>query len=334
LDRIKHLETIDAFHMGFAMQKGINGAQKAIAEPVEGTILDVVAAAGNKAYELAKYKKPGEKNPEKNIIKVLEEAKKAGQIALDATTEKLAVLKQNNVVDAGGLGFVKILEAWVENLKGQSPAQKAEVTSPIVQSETTTLKYPYEVVLDFKKKEDTDIGKIQQELANLGDSLEVIEIDDKIKLHIHTDQPEIVVGKFENFPEFEKQIEDMSGQSKQVERKPLGLVVDEIADLPADFLEKYEIEEVPFTTRFPNGEIVTSKEEIYPKMKEALKTGRPLPTTSAPSFKKFFSVYQKVFQKFEKFLVITVSSKLSGAYSSARIARSLFKKPEEFLYPL
>jgi len=122
-------------------------------------------------------------------------------------------------------------------------------------------------------------------------------------------------------------VEDMEVQIKKTEKIPLGLVGDEIADLPKEFLEKHDIIEVPFTTRFPDGEIITSKEEIYQKMKEALKTGRPLPTTSAPSFKEFLSAFQKAFEKFEKILVITVSAKLSGAYSSARIARSIYKKP-------
>jgi len=94
----------------------------------------------------------------------------------------------------------------------------------------------------------------------------------------------------------------MEAQLKKVGKKPLGLIVDEIADLPKDFLEKYDIIEVPFVVTSPT-------------------------TTSAPSFKEFLSAYQRAFQKFEKILVITVSSKLSGAYSSARIARSIFKKP-------
>jgi acyl-phosphate glycerol 3-phosphate acyltransferase len=111
LDRIKHLESIDAFHLALAMKRGIKAANLSIAEPVEGTILDVIKAAGERVYEVAKFQK------EKNIIKILEEAQKVSQVALQETKEKLEVLKKNDVVDAGALGFVKILEAWIENLK-------------------------------------------------------------------------------------------------------------------------------------------------------------------------------------------------------------------------
>ena len=258
----------------------------------------------------------------------MEEAYRFGDIALKATPEKLQVLKENNVVDAGGLGFLKIIEAWIESLKGISINSKTEVTSPIVQPETEgKLKYKYEVVSIFRKTPRINAENLKEELSSLGDSLEVLEAEDKIKFHIHTNSPDSVLEKIKDFPDAESRVEDMELQIKKTEKKMLGLVVDEIADLPKEFLERYDITEVPFTTRLPDGEFITSKEEIYKKMKEALNKGKPLPTTAAPSFKEYLSAYQKALQKFEKILIITVSSKLSGAYSSARIARSFYKKP-------
>jgi DegV family protein with EDD domain len=322
LERIKHLEKIDAFHLALAMKRGIKASRLSINEPVEGTILDVIKAAGNKSFEVAKIKK------EKNIIKVLEEAIKVSQVALRETKEKLAVLKENNVVDAGALGFVKILESWIEELKGVIPEKAPEEV--IVTSEARLkepLKYRYEVVAGFKKKKESSLKELKEELSLLGNSFEFLETEERVKFHIHTNLPEEVTKKIKDYPKLEFRIEDMEKQIKRIKKEPLGLVVDEIADLPKDFLEKYKIEEVHFTTRFPDGEIITSKEEIFPKMKEALKAGRPLPTTSAPSFKEFLSAYWRAFEKFEKILVIIASSKLSGAYSSARIARSTFKKP-------
>jgi hypothetical protein len=324
VDRIKHLETVDAFHFALALKRGIKAARDSIAEPVEGTILDVTKAAGQKAYEMVKIKK------EKNIVRVLEEAHKVSQTALKETKEKLDVLKKNDVVDAGALGFVKILEAWIENLKGIEIEARTETAADIQPQTEEKLKYRYEVVSTFKKNGDIDLKKMKEELSLLGDSLEIIELDGQIKFHIHTGQPEAVKEKFRNFPGAEFRIEDMQGGLKEGERKTVGLVVDGIADLPKEFIEKHDIIEVPFTTRFPDtGEIIHSKEEIYPKMKEAVEKNRSLPTTSAPTFKEFLTAYQKAFKRFKNILVITVSSKLSGAYSSARIARSTYKKPEK-----
>jgi len=322
LDRIKHLDSIDAFHFALAMQRGIKASKESIAEPVEGTILDVIEAAGEKAFEMAKDKK------EKNIIRVLEESQKSALLALKNTTEKLKVLKENNVVDAGGLGFAKILEAWIESLKGR----KIEAPEPVVQYEQPKakgeLRFRYEIVSLFKKPENFDFEAFKNDLVSLGDSLDMIQLEDKVKFHIHTDQPELITGKLKNIPGAEFKIEDMQ-EEKIINKEPLGLVVDAIADLPQEFLEKYKIEEVQFSARFSNGEFVISKEEIFPKMRKALESGQPLPTTSAPSFKEFLEAYGRALKKFEKILVITASSKLSGTYSSARIARSTFKKPEK-----
>jgi hypothetical protein len=324
LDRIKHLKTIDAFHLALAMKRGIKSARSSVAEPVEGTILDVIKTAGTKTFEYAKTKK------EKNIIKILAEAYKGSLISLKETKEKLQVLKENDVVDAGALGFVKILEAWLESLKGVSSASKTETAPPILQPEVgEKIKYRYEAVVSFRKNPETSIDSLKDELSLLGDSLEMLELEGKVKIHIHTNEPDAVLDRLRGFPEFESRTEDMEAQVRAMKKKPLGLVVDEIADLPAGFLQKHDIIVVPFATRFPDGEAVISKENIYRKMKEAVKEGRPLPTTSAPSFREFLLAYQKAFERFEKILAITVSSKLSGAYSSARIARSFFKKPEK-----
>ena len=322
LGRIKHLDSIDAFHLALAMQRGIKAARLSISEPVEGTILDTIKVAGEKAFEMAKGKQ------EKNIIKVLEEAYRASLIALSLTKEKLKVLKDNDVVDAGALGYVKILEAWIESLKGLSPELKIDIPVPVIQPKAEgELEFRYEVVGTFRQPNDFNLELFKNDLSLLGNSLEIIRLEDRFKFHIHTSNPQPVIDKAKDFPEADFKTEDMQAGVQIIERKPLGLVVDEIADLPKEFLEKHGIEEVAFTTRFSDGEIVSSKDEIYPKMKEALKSGRPLSTTSAPSFKEFLSTYNRALEKFEKILVITATSKLSGTYSSARIARSTFQKP-------
>lgn len=322
LDRIKHLETIDAFHLALAMKKGVKAARDSVVEPVEGTILDVIKTAGYQFFESVKRKK------EKNIIKLLEEAYKKSLLVLKETKEKLPVLKENDVVDAGALGFVKILEAWLESLKGVAQINKKESVFSAVQPKAKEeLEYRYEVVSIFRKTSNLNLETFKKELTSLGDSLEVLETESRIKIHIHTNQPELLQEKLKNLPEAELRIEDMQFNGEKIKKEPLGLVVDEVADLPQEFLEKNRIIEVPFTTRFSTGEVFSAKEEIYEKMEEALKAGRSLPTTSAPTFQDFIFAFEKALERFEKILVITISSKLSGSYSSARIARSTYQKP-------
>jgi acyl-phosphate glycerol 3-phosphate acyltransferase len=324
LDEIKNSKEIDALKFGRAMRKGIKGAYLSIVKPIEGTILDVIGASGEKAYETAKIKK------EKNIIKILEEALKISEMALKETKEKLPALKRANVVDAGALGFVKILEAWVESLEGKTPAPKIE-TEPLIFEPKLKEKLPsrYEIMFTFKKPANfkQEMGRLKRELSLIGESIDVVELDGEAKIHIHTNFPEKVKEKIKEFEVSEWRVEDMR-PAKVVKKEPIGLVAGQTADLPKEFLEKNQVEEVPFRSRFPDGEIL-SRENLFPKIKEAVKRGKPLPTTSTPSFGDFLTAYQKALEKFEKILVITLSSKLSGTYSSARIARSIYKKPEK-----
>ena len=323
LDRIKHLETIDAFHLALAMQRGIKAARSSILKPVDGTILDTVEAAGQKAYEMTK------KEGEKNIIKVLEESLKSAKHALETTPERLPILKKNNVVDAGALGYVKILEAWLDSLKGiilEAPENKTSFIQPQAEEE---LVFRYEIVSTFTKPNNFDLDIFKKEINSLGDSLEVLDVNNKIKFHIHTNDTAIVLDKTKDFPEVSSKVEDMQKEKVVIKKRLLGLVVGETASLPLSYREEKGIEEVSFFSRFPNGEIIHAKEEIFSKMKEALELGKPLPSTSAPPFKDFLKAYTKAFEKFEDVLVITASSKISGTYSSARIARSTFKKPEK-----
>ena len=108
----------------------------------------------------------------------------------------------------------------------------------------------------------------------------------------------------------------------------VGLVVDEVADLPQEIIEKHKIEIVTYIVDWPEGENLPGG-NIFQKMREAEKRGiKTLINTSQASPKVFLDKYQSQLQKFNKVLCITISSKLSGGYNSAMQAKS-FLKPEE-----
>jgi DegV family protein with EDD domain len=323
LDQVKSSKQVDGLKLGLAMKKGTKGAWHSIMNPTEGTILDVMTAAGEKVWELTKTKK------EKNIIRVLEEAHKQSKMALEETKRRLDILRRNDVVDAGGLGFVKVLEAWLESLKGAAllPENNERLFVPAPKTESK-LKYRYDAVFQIKKISPNRLEKLKRELGFLGNSIDILEAAKKIKIHVHVNSPERLKSKLAGFKILEWKVEDMAGQvAKTTKKKSLGLVIGESADLPSGFLEKNEIIEIPFQARFPDGQII-KKEKLFPEIRKALETGRPLPITSAPSFSDFVCGYEKALQKFQEVLVLTISSKLSGAYSSARIARSMLDEKQ------
>lgn len=321
LNKIDHLEEVNAFYLAQAMKSGAAAARRSVVNPVDGTILDIMQAAADSFVELTK------ENKEKNIIKLFEEGLKAGQKALKETPEKLAVLKQNHVVDAGGLGFVKIMESWLASLKGEVIVEEEmEDESPFVfeQAAAPPIINQKEVVFLLKESENLDIEEICGKLSALGDSIDVLESEGAIKIHIHTDAPDLVKEALAGAEIINWRVEDLIPSSEAKAKQPIGLVVAETAGLPRDFIQENQIQEVPFKINF-SGQENAVEENFYQK----LALGKKLPTTASAPFGEFFNYYKTALGKFEKILVIVLSSRLSGAYSQARIARSVFKKPEK-----
>ncbi|MFC1629710.1 glycerol-3-phosphate acyltransferase [Patescibacteria group bacterium] len=325
LDKVKHLESINSQHFSLALRKGTGAAYSSIAEPTEGTILDAMKSAGEKSWEVAKVQK------EENIIKVLQEAHKSSEIALKETKEKLEVLKKNNVVDAGALGFVKILESWIESLKGMTPAIEVEaprigVVKPVLKTEENP-EYRYCFQFSFTK-DIGDLTSFREKLSVYGDNVELLELEDKVRIHIHTNEPEVLKEKFADMPGIEWQVDDMQEQMKETKRKPIGIVAGQSAGLPQEFLKNFNMEEVPFRVKFHDAKD-HKIEDLYQIMRGCLKNKKPLPTTSQPAFADFLICYKNALKKFDQVLVITPAAKLSGTYSAARIARQLLEKKDQ-----
>jgi len=173
---------------------------------------------------------------------------------------------------------------------------------------------------------------LRQKLEKLGNSLEIVSVGDRMKLHIHTDFPDEVknivrsAGTIESLRE-----EDMSREvvgEESIKKVSIGIVTDEIADLTQKIIDHYKIEVVPFKVDWPEGKDLPG-DNIYQKMREADKRGiTKLPKTSQVPPKVFQEAYKKQFENgFEKIICITLSSKLSGGYNSALQAKQTL--PEE-----
>ena len=108
---LSSVQVIDAKALAAALQKGVEIAYKSVLKPVEGTILTVSRCAAEAAADCAES--------ETDVIKVLESAIMGGKIALEDTPNLLPVLKEAGVVDAGGRGFLLILEGGLLALEGK-----------------------------------------------------------------------------------------------------------------------------------------------------------------------------------------------------------------------
>lgn len=113
------------------------------------------------------------------------------------------------------------------------------------------------------------------------------------------------------------------------DRKPLGLVVGETADLPGSFTKKNGIEVVEFEVEFPEDKTGRNpRENFYKRMRQG-----EIPKTSQPSVGKYLDAYRKALETFDEIIVITMTSELSGAFDSAnRAVRHLAQDQRERVY--
>ena len=186
--KLKGFESCDGVVWAEALQEGVDAAYKAVMKPAEGTILTVARLAAAKAAEAAQ---------ENNHIEFVQEAAIAeAKVALANTTNQNPVLKKAGVVDAGGKGWLVALEAMMSSLQGNDVIvpegmEGAEVkeSANFDDFDTDDITFTYCTEFIIQRENDNDPEKLRDFLSSLGDSLVLVDDDEIIKVHVHTNDP-------------------------------------------------------------------------------------------------------------------------------------------------
>ena len=171
-----------------ALQEGVDAAYKAVMKPAEGTILTVARLAAAKARKAAQTN---------NHIEFVQEAAiEEAKIALADTTNQNPVLKKAGVVDAGGKGWVVALEAMLGAMRGEeiiapvsSDAAAPKDAADFGDFDTEDITFTYCTEFIISRENDLDPEKLRDFLSSLGDSLVLVDDDEIIKVHVHTNDP-------------------------------------------------------------------------------------------------------------------------------------------------
>ena len=203
---IKDKTELDGQDLAHAFQAGVEVAYKAVMKPVEGTILTVSRGAASAAIKKAESTN--------DAVEVMRAALDGAKAALAKTPEMLPVLKEVGVVDSGGQGLVFIYEGFLSALTGEyiasedfqaTPATMTEMINAEhhksvaghVATEDITFGYCTEIMIGLKQGptyvKDFDYEEFQNYLSNLGDSLLVVNDDEIVKVHVHTEDPGLVM---------------------------------------------------------------------------------------------------------------------------------------------
>ena len=185
---LKGSENCDGVLWAAALQAGVDAAYKAVMKPAEGTILTVARLAAAKAAEAAQ---------ENNHIEFVQEAAIAeAKVALANTVNQNPVLKKAGVVDAGGKGWLFALEAMLSALRGEdivvpeggeAAETKEQADFSDFNTEDITFTYCTEFIISRENQNDPE--KLRQFLSSIGDSLVLVDDEEIIKVHVHTNDP-------------------------------------------------------------------------------------------------------------------------------------------------
>ncbi len=205
---LEGLEKMTVDDLAAALDASAKTAYKAVLKPVEGTILTVIRAIGNRALELS-----GDNLP---LHSFFEEVLTVGERALANTPNQLPQLKQAGVVDAGGKGLMLILYGFYEVICGRPVAElQVDIAASVpaqahIHTEDIKFTYCTEFIV---RGQDLTNAPLKEDIIDMGDSMVYVPDDDLIKVHIHTNDPGEVMQKALKYGELIKiKIENMKEQ--------------------------------------------------------------------------------------------------------------------------
>ena len=250
---LKGKETADASAFAAAMQEGVSSAYKAVMKPAEGTVLTVSRLAAKRAADVAA-------EGVTDLEQVLEEALKEGYDALAQTTDMNPVLKKAGVVDAGGKGYLLILEGMLAEMRGEPMPEVTEDTKVQEKADFAALgeediTFTFDTVFIVRKTVNKPLDAFRDYLNSIGDSLVIGEDDEAFKVHVHTDIPGAALTEAQKYGTLElAKIENMRTQAEDLAAGRQAQSTDDL-DAVEEELERGEAAEA--------GHVVAAPEKKY-----------------------------------------------------------------------
>ena len=311
---------VTAGDFGAAVVRAGESAYGAIARPVEGTILTVIRDWSRYVARRA--------SEQKDFAELLPDSLAEAKKSLENTPKQMKVLAKAGVVDAGAQAFVYLIEGIVRYLResarrGVPEAPPIEVKAAVFDRTTESILFRYctEALLEG---DGIDRDEVRRQAALLGDSIVIAGGANRIRLHVHTNEPEklfAVVGALAEVAQ--TKIEDMHAQHEtrfdQNRSARVGIVTDSTCDLPPTMVEDLGIGVVPVRVYFGSenylDKVTITPSEFYARFSvtnEAPKTSQPPPAD-------FTQVYENVATHAASIVAVNLSSAVSGTYQASLV---------------
>jgi len=320
----KDLDTIEVKFFAKALINGHNSARDSLNNPEEGTIITVMRKVADEAEDLINH----ECDEYYTFFRAIY---KKAEIALKETKNTLKILKKSDVVDAGALGYVLIIQG-ILNILEKSEGGRIQTTHLDISYERSKIaslsrdvdftihnRFCTECVVsadNINKKE------LKDKIKSFGDSMVMAGSNHRIKVHIHTNEPAKlfkicnVYGKVTD-----RKVDDMTKQEKSTHHtgaSSIAIIADSAADMPEEYIKEMHI--VPLKYSFGRQQHIDKVTQSSKEFYEQMFTDSNHPKTSQPAPRDFKKTYNFISSHYSSILSIHLSQKVSGTYQSATIA--------------
>jgi DegV family protein with EDD domain len=323
--RGNHRMTTSSFAQAAA--KAVEKAKNALTNPVEGTILTVMKDWANHLTDHS--------SATHDFVELLRDSLSKAKKSLADTPNKLKVLKKAGVVDAGAQGFVHMIEGIVEFIEsGKIVALSTTARVADKVRHFRLQKIRQKLVFKFCTESlvegpNINTEKIKSELASLGDSLIVVGSPQKVKIHIHTNEPDRVFSVASRYGHLvRRKVENMKKQHGRLDKpdspQRIALVTDSTCDLPEEMFEKLNIHIIPVIVQVGNKSLLDRVELPIDEFYRLLKNSDEHLTTSQPPPSSFRALYSRLEKDHDAILSLHISGKLSGTFNGALMAANEF----------
>ncbi len=301
-----------------SVRRAVAHAHRAIASPVEGTMITVIRDWADSLYR--------RRHSTADFAELMSESIVDARQSLRDTPKKLDVLARAGVVDAGAKGFVDFLEGILHFIRkgrlSRLPAEEIvwapEETKAPAREKSLHNRYCAEALLIGKA---LDPGRVREIVCRFGDSAVVAGSEERVRFHVHTNDPAGLFAEIRDAGSIAQiKVDDMRKQYEAVwcPKAKTAFVVDSTCDLPSSLIDERQIHVIPYQVTL-DGQAFLDKVTLTPdQFYSALEKGKIPPKTSQPTLKNVQNVLSYLAGHYESVIVLTLSDKLSGTNRTCR----------------
>ena len=318
---MERLRMVDGTQFAAAAVSGTESAYSALQEPREGTILSVLRAwsheLSGRAYE-------------EDLPELMHSGLVAAREALAATPRQLEVLARSHVVDAGGQGFVYFLEGLMDSLRGgheaawvpsEAPAHGLPPFSEEHDEIDDRYRFCAEALLTPRGESLLSRDAVMTRVAGLGESIVVAGGETRVRVHIHTNEPQRFLAAAAELGEIERsKFDDMVLQQLAGREAAVAIVTDSTTDMPEDAAFLLGVVAVPLTLTLGEEEYLDGVDITLDGFVHRIVSGSGVPRSSQPAVADFAQTYRRLLQYREGVISVHIAGAMSGTVQAARAA--------------